>query len=69
MGLKLENIYMYSILVLLDDEETAYSTAGHHCITPIIKEPKKYHSLTLSLEDIKVEVESLSSRSGIIINN
>lgn len=45
---------------LLDDEETVYSAAGHHCIA-IIKEPKKYHSLTASLEDIKAEVESLST--------
>ena len=45
---------------LLDDEEIAYSAAGHHCIA-IIKEPEKYHSLILSLEDIKVEVESLST--------
>ena len=45
---------------LLDDEETAYNAAGHHCIA-LIKEPEKYHSLTLSLEDIKTEVESLST--------
>lgn len=45
---------------LLDDEETAYSATGHYCIA-IVKEPEKYHSLTSSLEDIKAEVESLST--------
>ena len=32
---------------------------GHHCIA-IIKELEKYHSLVMSLEDIKAEVELLS---------
>ena len=40
--------------------DLAYSAARNHCIA-IIKEPEKYDALVLSLEDIKKEVETLSS--------
>jgi len=45
---------------LLEEEDIAYSAAGNHCIA-VIKEPEKYDKLVLSLEDIKKEVEALSS--------
>ena len=37
---------------LLDDEETAYSAAGYHCIA-IVKEPEKYRLLVYVLRTSK----------------
>ena len=45
---------------ILEEGDLAYSALGNHCIA-IIKEPEKYESLLLSLEDIKNEIESLST--------
>ena len=50
---------------LLEEGDLAYSALGNHCIA-IIKEPEKYESLALSLQDIKNEIESLST---IEVNN
>ena len=50
---------------LLEEGELAYTASGNHCVA-IIKEPEKYESLLLSLEDIKNEIESLST---IKVNN
>ena len=50
---------------LLEEGELAYTASGNHCVA-IIKEPEKYESLLLSLEDIKNEIESLST---IEVNN
>lgn len=50
---------------LLEEGALAYTASGNHCVA-IIKEPEKYQSLLLSLEDIKNEIESLST---IEVNN
>ena len=50
---------------LLEEGELAYTASENHCVA-IIKEPEKYESLLLSLEDIKNEIESLST---IKVNN
>jgi len=45
---------------LLEEGDLAYTAAGNHCVA-IIKQPEKYESLLLSLEDIRKEVEALQS--------
>ncbi len=45
---------------ILDEGDVAYSAAGNHCLA-IFKEPETYDSLKAALQDIVLDVESLSA--------
>ena len=45
---------------ILDEGDLAYSAAGNHCIA-IFKEPEKYDSLKLCLQDIIHDIENLNT--------